>query len=135
MFIKVTNSQTIGEYLEAMGIIKYMKSLIKAMEIVQNEWRKSDFHFGDVVQTKGGYDRGLVTKVDENNMPIEILASPGFCANTGDYTETSYYGGVTSVKWYKTGEHMTPQQWMQTYSTKGGWQRYCHDRENQSKLE
>ena len=68
-------------------------------------------------------DRYLL--VDENNMPIEILASPGFCANTGDYTETSYYGGVTSVKWYKTGEHMTPQQWMQTYSTKGGWQRYC----------
>lgn len=118
-----------------MGVIKFMKSLIKARKIVQNEWRKSDFHSGDVVQTKNGYDRGLVIKVDEDNMPIKILASPGFCMNTGDYTKTSYYGGVTSVKWYKTGERMTPQQWMKIYSTKEGWQRYCKDRSNQNKLD
>ena len=118
-----------------MSIINFMKSLLKARKIIQNEWRETDFHFGDVVQTKNGYDRGLVTKVDANDMPIKILASPGFCMSTGDYTETIYYGGVTSSKWYKTGERMTPQQWMQIYSTKEGWQRYCHDRENQIKLE
>ena len=118
-----------------MCAIKFIKSLFKERQVKQNEWREIDFHFGDVVQTKHGFDRGLVTKVDKNNMPIKILASPGFCMSTGDYTETSYYGGVTSVKWYKTGERMTPQKWMEIYSTKEGWQRYCHDRENQNKLD
>ena len=118
-----------------MCIIKYMKSLLKARKIVQNEWRKNDFHFGDVVQTKEGFDRGLVTMINENNMPVKILSSPGLNFRAGDYTETSYYGGVSSVEWYKTGEYMTPQQWMKIYSTKEGWQRYCHDRENQIKLE
>ena len=112
-----------------------MKSLLKAMKVVQNKWRKSDFHVGDVVQTQYGHDRGLVTKVDENNMPIKVLASPGFNTYTEDYTETSYYGGVNFVGWYKTGEHMTPQQWMKIYSTKEGWQRYCKDRSHQIKFD
>ena len=118
-----------------MGIIKFLKSLLQAREIEQNEWREIYFHFGDVVQTKHGHDRGLVTKVDENNMPVKILASPGFCMSTGDYTETSYYGGVESVKWYKTGEQMTPYKWYRLYSTKEGWRKYCYDRENQKKLD
>lgn len=118
-----------------MRIIKFIKLLLKERKIEQNKWREIDFHFGDVVQTKHGFDRGLVTKVDENNMPIKILASPGYSMTTDDYTERTYYGGVESVKWYKTGEHMTPNKWNQLYSTEKGWRRYCNDRENQYKFE
>lgn len=96
----------------------------------QNKWREIDFHFGDVVQTKDGFDRGLVTKVDKNGMPVEILASPA----SANYTEPRYYGGVESEKWYKTGENMTPQKWYELYSTEEGWQRYCEDRQNQTKF-
>ena len=118
-----------------MSLIKYIKSLLKERKIEQNEWRKKDFHVGDVVQTKEGFDRGLVTKVDENKMPIKILSSTGFNMTTRDYTEIIYYGGVTSVKWYKTGEHMTPNEWNKLYSTQKGWRRYCEDREKQFKLD
>ena len=104
---------------------KKKKSLFK-----QNKWREIDFHFGDIVQTKDGFDRGLVTKVDKNGMPIEILSSPG----SANYTEPRYYGGVESVKWYKTGGNMTPQEWYELYSTEEGWQRYCEDRRNQTKF-
>lgn len=100
----------------------------KKKKTEQNEWRKKDFHIGDVVQTKDGHDRGLVTKVDENNMPAEVMAAPGMNMRTGENTEIRYYGGIHSVVWYKTGEHMTSKQWYKTYSAKEGWQRYCEDR-------
>ena len=115
------------------GVVKSIKSLFEKRKIEQNEWRKTDFHVGDVVQTKEGFDRGLVTKVDENKMPIKVLASPGFNMRTKDYTETSYYGGANSVEWYKTGEHMTPYEWNRIYSMHEGWQRYCEDRSKQAK--
>ena len=100
----------------------------------RNEWRKADFHLGDVVQTKDGHDRGLVTMVDKNNMPTEVMASPSLNMRTGKHTEISYYGGVTSVKWYKTGEHMTTHDWNELYSGENGIQRYYEDRRNQIKL-
>lgn len=97
----------------------------------QNEWRKTDFHAGDVVQTIDGLDRGLVTDVNENNMPTKVMSSPG----RPSYIETRYYGGVESIGWYKTGESMTTKEWYELYSTKEGWQRYCEDRQNQIKLD
>lgn len=114
---------------------KTKRNELRAKKITKKEaWRRVDFQVGDVVQTQNGLDRGLVMKVDENDMPVEVLASPGFCMSTGDYTKENYYGGVKSVKWYKTGEHMTPQKWHKLYSTEEGWKRYCIDRQNQSKF-
>ena len=110
---------------------RYTKCTIKRCKKVQNEWRKTDFHVWDVVQTVDGLDRGLVTKVNDDNMPTEIMSSPGGAS----YIETRYYGGCGYVKWYKTGERMTMQEWHKRYSTKEGWQRYCEDRQNQIKLD
>ena len=107
----------------------------KWKRLEQIEQRKTDFHVGDVVQTKEGFDRGLVTKVDENNMPVEVMASPSLNMQTGKRTEVSYYGGVNSVGWYKTGEHMTIKEWFKIYSLEEGWQRYCEDRRKQAKLD
>ncbi|MDT3386709.1 MAG: hypothetical protein LIR46_02945 [Bacteroidota bacterium] len=103
---------------------------MKPKKAKKNEWRKTDFHVGDVVQTVDGLDRGLVTDVNENNLPTKVMSSPGGV----NYIEIRYYGGVDSVPWYKTGEHMTTKEWYELYSTKEGWQRYCKDRQNQIKL-
>ena len=117
-----------------MKLIKFLKSLSEAKKIKNNEWRKTDFHVGDVVQTKDGLDRGLVTMIDENNIPTEVMASPSLNMRTGKHTETSYYGGVDSVAWYKTGERMTSQEWYELYSKEEGIQRYYEDRRNQIKI-
>lgn len=110
--------------------LRYAKRTIKRCKKVQNEWRKTDFHVWDVVQTVDGLDRGLVTEVNDDSMPTKIMSSPGGAS----YIETRYYGGVDYVKWYKTGERMTTSEWYKLYSTKEGWQRYCEDRRNQTKL-
>ena len=110
---------------------KTKRNVLRAEKISKREaWRRVDFQFGDVVQTKHGFDRGLVTKVDKNGMPVKVLASPG----SANYTEPRYYGGAEFEAWYKTGEHMTSQEWFKRYSTKEGWQRYCEDRQNQIKF-
>lgn len=110
---------------------KTKRNALRAEKIAKREaWRRVDFRVGDVVQTKCGFDRGLVTKVDEKGMPVEVLASPG----SANYLEPRYYGGVECETWYKTGEHMTTQEWYKLYSTKEGWQRYCEDRRNQIKF-
>ena len=71
--------------------IKHNPQIYKnAIEKIQNEWRKTDFHPGDVVQTKHGLDRGLVIRVNENNMPTEVMASPALNMRTGEKTELSY---------------------------------------------
>ena len=115
----------------AISSLRYANHTIKRCKQVQNEWRKTDFHVGDVVQTIDGLDRGLVTKVNENNLPSEVMASPG----GPNYIETRHYGGVNSIGWYKTGERMTQSEWYKLYSTKDGWQRYCEDLQNQIKLD
>lgn len=79
----------------------------KREKIDQRQCKKNDFRVGDVVQTQRGLDLGLVTKVNENNMPVEVMARPG----GPYYTEASYYGGCTNVEWYKTGERMTIPEW------------------------
>ena len=105
------------------------RSALRAEKIAKrNAWRRVDFHVGDVVQTKEGFDRGLVTSVDEHNRPVKVLSSPG----SANYTEPRYYGGDHSVEWYKTGEHMTKKEWYELYSLRGGWERYCEDRSNQT---
>ena len=114
--------------------IRYANNTIKKCKYIQNEWRKTDFHVGDVVQTQSGHDRGLVTKIDENNMPIEVIDAPGLNRLGDDYTSTRYYGGARYVTWYKTGEHMTITEWNKLYSKKEGWERYCEDRANQIKI-
>ena len=97
---------------------------------------KDDFRFsiGDVVQTINGFDRGLVTKLNECGRPAEILAAPGF-DERGTYGARSVYGGIDSVMWYKTGESMTEEEWFERYSGDDGWERYCRDREDQRNLE
>ena len=116
--------------------IKHNPQIYKnAIEKIQNEWRKTDFHPGDVVQTKHGLDRGLVIRVNENNMPTEVMASPALNMRTGEKTELSYYGGVDSITWYKTGEHMTAREWNNLYSKEEGWKKYCEDRSNQIKFD
>ena len=95
------------------------------------EWRKNNFFVGDVVQTVDGLDRGLVVLVDKDNMPKKVMASPGGFNNS----EPRYYGGVKHVQWYKTGEIMTQNEWMDKYSTQHGWEQYCIDSQAQKCFE
>ena len=104
-------------------------------KIKRIESLKTNFHVGDVVQTQYGWDRGLVTKVNEKNMPIEVMASYDYNPYGDKPFEPRYYGGVEYNTWYKTGEHMTVQQWYKAYAGKGGWDRYCRDRQNQVKYD
>ena len=104
-------------------------------EIKRIESLKTNFRIGDVVQTQYGWDRGLVTKVNEKNMPIEVMASYDYNPYGDKPFEPRYYGGVEYNTWYKTGEHMTVQQWHEAYSGKDGWDRYCRDRQNQVKYD
>ncbi len=78
----------------------------KRKKIAKSQYEKNDFHVGDVVQTQLGLDLGLVIEVNENNMPVKVMAPP----RGPRYTETRYYGG-TNDEWYKTGERMTVPQW------------------------
>lgn len=111
-------------------MLKFIKSFFKK-DVEQNEWRKNNFSVGDVVQTVDGFDRGLIVSVDEDNMPKEVMASPGGFNDS----EPRYYGGVKSVQWYKTGERMTPKEWMNIYSSQQGWKQYCTDRQAQKCFE
>lgn len=103
-------------------------------KIKRIESLKTNFHVSDVVQTENGWDRGLVTKVNEKNMPTEIMASYDYNPYRDKQIEPRYYGGIERITWYKTGEHMTVQQWYEAYAGKDGWDKYCRDRQNQVKI-
>lgn len=93
------------------------------------------FRIGDVVMTKEGFDRGLVVKVDESGQPLEIMSCPDRIyrrSRTNRYRakgkgyyimEPNYYGGIHSVKWYKTGERFTIDMWMKKYEDPGNYYR------------